>query len=83
MSGLYVGYRGVLVPNRPTAPSVAYVMPEITVAEVNGPRITVKLPDGSTVETDQANIQRFRPEPAARTSRSATERPAPQTETLF
>jgi hypothetical protein len=47
-----------LVPNRPTAPTVAYRHPRVEIVKRNGPRITVRLNDGRELETDVGNLRR-------------------------
>jgi hypothetical protein len=58
---MQVGDRVWLVPNRPTAPSVAYRRPQVEVVKRNGSRITVRLDDGRELETDVGNLRRTPP----------------------
>lgn len=87
MKELYVGFRGFLVPARPTAPTAAYRQPAVTVVAVDGPRVTVQLDgDGTRVETDQANVKRqpLAPRETTRPAPARPELPAGYTEeTLF
>lgn len=50
-----------LVPVLPTAPRVAYRMPQATVVRAPGARVVV-LVDGREIETDERNIKRTRPD---------------------
>lgn len=50
-----------LVPNRPAAPSVAYRFPKVEVLKRAGSRITVRLEDGTELETDVGNLRRTPP----------------------
>lgn len=58
---MQVGDQVWLVPNRPTAPTVAYRFPRVTILRRNGPRITVELEDGTELETDVGNLRRTPP----------------------
>jgi hypothetical protein len=51
-----------LVPNLPTAPSVAYKLPRVTVKSASAARATVELPDGTEITTDTRNLALKRPE---------------------
>ena len=50
-----------LVPNRPTAPTVAYRHPKVELVKRNGPRVTVRMEDGTELETDVGNLRRTPP----------------------
>lgn len=57
-----VGDQVWLVPNRHTAPSIAYKHPAVEVLKRNGPRVTVRVLDtGQELETDVGNLRRTPP----------------------
>jgi len=68
---LTLGETGYLVPRRDTAPSAAYRQPKVTVIGRNGPRLTVRLDDGTEIETDERNVLRHRPQPPKRRKQRA------------
>lgn len=50
-----------LVPTLPTAPTIAYKMPLVTIKTPGGQRCEILLPDGSAIWTDVRNLADTRP----------------------
>lgn len=55
------GDRVYLVPTLPTAPTVCYSIPCVTVVSSTGTRARVRMEHGRELETDVRNIRRTRP----------------------
>lgn len=72
------GQRAYLVPTLPTAPAAAYKLPRVTIVTppppLQGDRIEIRLPDGTQLWTNKANVRRELPAPPP----PPTHRPKPK-----